>query len=154
MANVTPAKGLPGQPKTVGDRVSLIAAEAIKPGKLVVVTVDNEATCELPNATGEVTGGRALGIAIRDRHLTDSDLEYQAGDEVLIQTSGEVWVTTEAAAVSGGKAYVRFSATGAEELGSFRDDADTSDAVALPGAVFSSTAGDGEAISVKLGALV
>lgn len=154
MANVTPALGLPGQPKTVGDRVSLIAAEAIKPGKLVVVTADNAGTCELPAATGEITDGRAVGIAIRDRHLPDTDLEYQIGDEVLIQTSGEVWVETEAAAVAGGKAFVRFSAAGAEELGSFRDDEDTSDAVALPGAVFTSTAGDGEIISVKLGALV
>ena len=43
----------------------------------------------------------------------------------------------------GGSVYVRYSASGTEELGTFRTDADTSDAAVLPGAKFTGqTSGD------------
>lgn len=129
------------------------ATETIPPGVLVVVTVDDENTCDLPNATGEVTGGRALGIALIDRSSTSTN--YASGDMVRIAVSGEVWVDAEEAVTAGGAAFVRF-ADAATTLGTFRSDADTADAVALPNAKFStSTAAAGRAkVQLGVGAFV
>ena len=67
-----PAAGQAGTPASaLGlQRISKVAAEAITPGKAVVITADDETTCEQPDATGEVTGGRLLGIAELDHKRT------------------------------------------------------------------------------------
>jgi hypothetical protein len=118
--------------------ISKLAAGTIPVGKLVVVTVNNANTCEVPDATGEVTGGRALGIAIID-HRKTTMTSYAAGETVQIAIAGEVWVTAEDAVTAGVQPFVRFADAGSTGLGSFRSDADTADAVALPNAVWAST---------------
>jgi len=129
--------------------IYLRASETITPGRLVVVSDTDDEECDLPTATGEVTAGRARGVALIDRQSTSTN--YAADDAVRIAVSGDVWVAVEDAVASGGPAFVRFTDAGADGLGVFRSDADTSDAVALPNAVFASaTAGAGLAI-VRLG---
>jgi len=124
------------------------ATEAIPPGTLVVVTVDDENTCDLPDATGEVTGGRALGIALIDRQSTSTN--YATGDMVRIAVSGEVWVAAEDAVTAGADAFVRFT-DAATTLGTFRSDVDGTDAVALPNAKFSTTTAGAGLAKVQLG---
>jgi hypothetical protein len=121
------------------------ASEAIPPGRLVVLSATDTDECDLPNATGEVTDGRALGVALIDRQSTTTN--YATDDMVRIAVSGEVWVTVEDAVTAGTVPYVRFADPGADGLGVFRSDADTADAVQLPGALFATTtAGAGLAI--------
>jgi hypothetical protein len=126
---------------TAREFISKTAAEAITPGKYVVLTRDNDSTCEQPDATEEISGNAliavGLGIALRDPHSTSEN--YAAGDTVLIAVSGEVWVTVEEAVVAGTIPFVRFSTPGSTGLGSFRSDADSAKAIGLPGSVYSST---------------
>lgn len=125
--------------------VSKVAAEAITPGVFVVLTADDEHTCELPDATGEVTGGRGLGVALLDP--TRETAAYAAGDVVSILTAGEIFVLVEDSAVAGAAPFVRF-ADAATTLGTFRSDADTADAVALPNAVWASTQASAAGLAV------
>lgn len=94
--------------------VSRVAAEAIPVGRFVVLTVDDEDTCELPDATGEATSGRGLGVALRVNSREAAD--YAAGDQVKILTQGEIWVSTNDAVVAGTAANVSFQT---DPLGSF-----------------------------------
>lgn len=125
------------------------ATEAIAPGRLVVVTVDDEHTCDLPSATGEVTGGRALGVALIDRNSTSTN--YASGDWVRIAVAGEVWVDVEEAVTAGGEAFVRFTDPGALGIGAFRSDADTADAIGLPNSKYSSTTAGAGIAKLTLG---
>ena len=133
--------------------IQRVAAEEIAPGRYVVVTADDDSTCELPDATGEVAGtataARGLGIAMLDHKRTTA--AYSSGDTVTIMTVGECWVTTEDSSTAGERPFVRFTAGGVN-IGDFRSDADTDEAVALPGAVWVSTQGTAGGLAiVKLG---
>lgn len=145
----TPVKGQEGTFATSADRgvTSRVAAEAITVGKFVVLTAGAD-TCELPDATAEVTGPRSLGFAmlVPDRQTVD----YATNEMVTIAEKGEVFVTVEDAVTAGNSVFVRFVAGGGEELGSCRSDADGTDAVALPNAVYKTSAGAGELATVKL----
>lgn len=148
-----PAVGIAGQWADAQDganeSVSRNAAETITAGKAVVQTGADAATCEQPDATGEVSGGLVLGIALRP---PDGGLTYAAGETVRIARAGTVWVATEDSSVSGAIPFVRFGTPGATGLGSFRSDADTDQAVALPNARWDSTqATAGGLAKVKLG---
>lgn len=126
-----------GQSTPLNSR-SLEAAETIAVGKFVVVTADDSSTCELPDATGEVTGGRLLGIALRPASGATS---YAAGETVTIGCNGEFWVEGEdTGCIAGVPAFIRFADAGTYGLGSVRSDADTSDAVAMANAVVTSNA--------------
>ena len=142
---LNPAAGQAGTFATaLGTRtISRIAAEAITPGKYVVLTANDDSTCEQPDATAEISGSatlaRGLGIALLDHERTTA--AYAAGDVVRIAVEGEVWVQVEDAVVAGLIPFVRFSTPGSTGLGSFRSDADTAKAIGLPGSVYSSTQG-------------
>lgn len=120
--------------------ITKVAAEAIVPGCFVVLTADDETTCELPDATGEAAGPRGLGVALHDPNRTTAN--YAVGDMVQILTRGEIWVSTEDAVTAGNTAFVRF-ADAATTLGTFRSDADTADADDVIGATY--TKGNGAA---------
>lgn len=94
--------------------------------------------CRLPRLTGEITAGTFLGIAAADTSLPNDDgLGYESQKSVQILRKGEIWVVTEDACVQGGQVFCRFQDPTADYgLGSFRSDADTADAVAVPGAMF------------------
>jgi hypothetical protein len=121
--------------------ISRVAAEAITPGKYVVLTRDDDTTCEQPDATEEISGNAliavGLGIALLEHNRTTA--AYAAGDTVTIAVEGEVWVEVEEAVVAGTIPFVRFSTPGSTGLGSFRTDEDTAKAIGLPGSVYSST---------------
>lgn len=138
-----PVIGIAGTFATAEDQntISLIATEAITAGKGVVLTASSDTHCEQPDATGEVTAGTFQGIALRP---PDGGTAYAIGDTVKIATDGVVWVAAEDAVAAGALPYVRFATPGATGLGSFRSDVDTSNAVALPNAIFrTETAGAG-----------
>ena len=127
------------------DIISRLANEAATPfipfGKLVVANAsDGDDQCQLPGATGEVTGNQALGIAIADVSVeTDPDIawgHYKQFLGVPIMRRGRIWVIAEDEVTTLAKdVFVRFADPGGSaplaSLGSFRTDADTADAVQL-----------------------
>lgn len=119
-------------------------------GRVVVMdTADGSA--RLPALTGEITGGTALGITIADSSKAPNAGGYADNDQLPILRKGQIYMIAEDAVAAGGDVFVRFSASGGESLGRVRSDADTSDAVALPGARYlSSTSGADELVIVEL----
>lgn len=120
------------------DVTSRVAAEELVPGTLCVITTGAD-TVEQPDLTGDVTGIGAIGIVLLDENRVTAN--YSAGESVPIAIRGDVWVLTEDSSASGVAPFVRFADASAApfELGSFRSDADTADAVALPNAYWGST---------------
>lgn len=113
------------------DIVTKIAAEIIPFGVGVVFTA--EQTCELPDATGEVTGQGGWGVALIDPNLPTGSTGYQIGDPVRVITRGRVWVLTEEALANTDPPFMRFaSGGGGTQKGAFRNDADTATAVQAP----------------------
>jgi hypothetical protein len=141
---------IPSIPHTILSRV----AEANLPAGRVVTRTDATTTrgCVLPDATGEITDGDCLGITIFDSNkpYVSATHEYEQYDAVPVLRSGQIWMMAEDACTEGNAVFVRFVAGGSEELGRVRSDADTADAVALPNAIFRSSAGAGELIKVEL----
>jgi hypothetical protein len=95
-------------------------------------------TIELPDATGEITGEGFAGIVIKDHNveIADGSTEfsgYTTGQVCSVLRRGRIYVKSESAISSRQQLFARFSAAGAEELGALRHDADTADAVAIPG---------------------
>lgn len=122
--------------------VSKVAAEAITPGRFVVLTADDEHTCELPDATGEVNSGRALGVALLDP--TRETAAYAAGDVVTILVEGEIWVVPDAAVTAGARANVSYAGAGLfHATGGAGDDIAT-------GAVYTSTTASAVLAKVRL----
>jgi hypothetical protein len=94
---------------------------------------------ELPNATGEITGDSGFGFVVYDPSREQPGAGFATGTVVSILTRGRIWVTSEqAVSAVAAPAFVRFS-TGT--LGAVRIDADTANAVALPGAHLMTTCG-------------
>lgn len=104
---------------------SAIAAETIPVGAFVTTTAA-ATTCELPDAAGEVDGGRGLGVAMRPASGATS---YAAGETVTIGYSGEIWVAPVTAVAAGAAALVAVTGTGLF---------DDTTGEALPNAVFTS----------------
>ena len=125
-----------------------IAKTDLKFGRCVVFkTASGTPFADLPTATGEVTGGTALGVTLWDPAKVQSTIPgatsglYLAGEPVAIVRKGRITVRSEAACTEGTAVFVRFTSDGGSntDLGTFRSDADTAKAVALPGAVWRST---------------
>lgn len=153
-----PANGPAGSlhdayPHTVlGDKV---AKTDIPFGRVCVYkTASGSPFADLPTATGEITGGTALGISMWDPVKEQTTIpggtsgKYLAGDPIPLIRKGMVTMDCETACVEGAAVFVRFTtAGGGADLGQVRNDADTAKAVALPGAVFRNTlSGAGKAI--------
>ena len=103
----------------------------------------------LPQATGDITTvGSGAGIAVHS-HASEQDkgginnLGYEPQSAMSVLREGRAIVRVEDAVVKGGLAFVRFVAGAGEQLGAFRSDADTADAVALPNATFKTSADAG-----------
>lgn len=123
---------------------SLVSQEqTIEFGKVVVRDEQlGNGFCRLPRQATDITGNHAYGIAKSDTSRVTRTTApyggYNAGDAISVVRKGRIWVEVEdyASVVDGGAVYVRFAASGTEELGSIRTDADTADAAILPGAKF------------------
>lgn len=110
----------------------------------------------LPQATGDITTvGSFAGIAVHTHAVEQNkgginNLGYEPQSAMSLMRRGRVYVEVEDAVVKGGLPFVRFVAAASEQLGAFRSDADTSDAVALPNARFVTSAGAGELAIVEI----
>lgn len=152
--NTKPAvasEGMISSSSMVNDIIACVADAtngAIKFGRYVRIKTPPAAggnpVVELPDATGEITGDTGFGVVVRDTSIENSDADsfdgYATGEMLSVMIRGRIWVTSEdAVAAARAPAFVRFSAGVGEELGRFRTDADTADAVAAPGAHFMNT---------------
>lgn len=90
----------------------------------------------LPRATGEVTGGAFEGIVLCDTSKAPNTGGYADKSVLPVLRKGRVWLRSEDAMPANNAVYCRFQdPTASYGLGSFRSDADTADAVAVPTAI-------------------
>lgn len=107
-------------------------------------TADNQV--KLPTVTGDVTG-KPCGItryqpATMVNWPAGQSVPYPQGTVTPVVRRGKVWVKVEEAVVPGDPVFARFAAgAGGTILGAFRKTADTATAVAIPSAVYRTTAG-------------
>ena len=143
-----PAVAIEGQVADLNnvDMRSYAAGVDITNGRFVVMGAA-DGRCKLPTATGQITGGTALGIAVYDpmkmpNWPAGTTVPYPQGTTVPVIRKGVVWVKVEEAVAPGDPVFIRFaSGAGGTALGSFRKSADTATAVQYPGAVYLDTAG-------------
>jgi hypothetical protein len=127
-------------------------------GVLVVedTTGLSDERAHLPQATGDITTvGKVAGISVHNHGVEQNkgginNLGYEPQSAMNLLKKGRIYVTVEDAVVKGGLPFVRFVAGATEQLGSFRSDADTADAVALPNASYVTSAGAGELAVVEV----
>ncbi len=137
--------GLPGQLADIGphDIVTKINTSGAAIGfGLFVTKGSTDGSAVLPDATGEVTGKVGLGVTVRTLHIV-SGTGYADKGAMSVIKKGRVYVQVEDDVIAETAAFVRFVAGDGEQLGAFRSDADTADAVALPGAKFVTDASAG-----------
>ena len=110
----------------------------------------------LPQATGDITTvGKVAGLALHTHAVEQNkgginNLGYEPQSAMSVMRKGRAYVEVEDAVLKGGLPFVRFVAGAGEQLGAFRSDADTADAVALPNARFVTSAGAGELAIVEI----
>lgn len=99
---------------------------------------------KLPNASTD----KLLGIVRFTQLFESSGLAvapgYPAGLTINVAKKGQFWVQPEIAVTAGDPVFARITANGPlTQLGALRNDADTANAIAMPGARFLSTASAG-----------
>lgn len=127
-------------------------------GVLVVedTTGLSDERAHLPQATGDITTvGKVAGISVHTHAVEQNkgginNLGYEPQSAMSLLKKGRIYVTVEDAVVKGDLPFVRFVAGAGEQLGAFRSDADTADAVALPNSSFVTSAGAGEVAVVEI----
>ena len=141
------AAGIPGQlscPVQEAVLDSKINALAMPAGIFVCYDAADDAV-KIPAASGAVTttgcGFVKKDIAIERQQSQTAD--YPAKSGVTVMRRGRMFVTTEDLSTFGGQVFVRITANGAGklQLGAVRSDADSGNAVALPGCRFIRTVG-------------
>jgi hypothetical protein len=127
--NIDPAPGVVGAIAESGSKTvrARCAGGVVRPGQYVVL-----AGLVAGHPTVAPTAETRGGVVVRNPYK-QGDGVYAAGEMFDVLVEGAIWVKTENAVAVNGKAFVRFSASGAEENGAFRSDADTADAVHVPG---------------------
>lgn len=144
--------GLVADSGLVQDTISRLAEDAAGAlaGTFLVPGTDAEAQAIVPTTAGEVTDGDGLGVVMYDASKEPARTaaaiaagnEYDVEDSLPIYDKGRIWVRCDDAAtiVANTPCFVRFAqlTTPTGVLGAFREDVDTADAAALPGAFFRS----------------
>jgi hypothetical protein len=144
--------GLVADSGLVQDTISRIAEDAAgaKAGTFLVPGTDAERQALAPTTAAEITDGDGLGVVMYDASKepgrTAAALaagnEYDDEEMLPLVTKGRIWVLCDAAATitANTPCFVRFAqiTTPTGVLGAFRQDVDTADAAALPGAFFRS----------------
>ncbi len=131
--------------KTVEEALGILYGRAVVRG-----TGDDQ--CLLPSAAGQdfmgVTELTSAGIT-----TTDNVHQYEFQREANILDFGMIYVYTETAVAPGDPVYFRHTANTAplDEIGVFRNTADTANADLIPGASFESTTSAGGIAKIKLG---
>jgi hypothetical protein len=105
-------------------------------GCVCVIDAKNPNRAKLPTATGEITDKEVVGIAVGDQNLENPDNDtaagYKFGETMSVCYRGVVWAKKDAVALTrDDDVYVRHVAGTGEQLGSIRNDADTTDATEL-----------------------
>ena len=124
-------------------------AAAIGYGLCVVQDEMDDDKAHAAVVTGSIsTAGSALGVTVHthtneQQYGTAGGTGYDLEDVMSVMRKGRIYVEVEDAVTAGAQAFVRFEATSPELHGAFRSDADTADAVALPGAFFRTTTAAG-----------
>lgn len=113
-------------------------------GRFVRMNVDaltSDQAVRLPTASGDVTGFAGKGVVLADNYAkiarTDAsgNPSHRARTMIPVMRKGHVYVIVEEAVTEGQQAFVRYAAGGLG-LGSFRASTGTSEAAALPAAVY------------------
>lgn len=142
---------LPGRPGTVSTREeitpkdSYTAEGAIESGLLVVRGTDPVKQATLPTGATYLDGRNVAGIALLNERK-ESTL-HADGSAVAVLRNGRAYVTVQTEVTAGGPVFVRVAAG---NIGVFRHDADTANAVQVTGAVYVTSAGAGEVAEVEL----
>lgn len=87
----------------------------------------------LPRQSADVTGNRALGVAIADKAREENSGSFRASTMVPVLTKGRCWVEVEEAVTIDSTVHVRYAA-GGNGIGSFGDSTGSSERAALAGA--------------------
>lgn len=115
----------------------------------------DEQAARLPAASGDVTGGRALGVVLNDVAKTEYSVSrkqtFHMNSMFPVLEDGVVWVRVEEAVAKGDAAFARYaSGSGGTQLGAFRKSADTSTAAQVPGATYESDAAAGALAKLRV----
>jgi len=135
---------------TVSERTG--ASSTIGYGLLVSIDNDFPGRAHLPTAAADITTAASVaGITVRSNVVENEDSEgYQVYDEMECLSQGVIYVEVEAAVDVSDSVYVRHTASGTEQRGAFRGDADTADASILPGARFLEAGTAGQIVPVEI----
>lgn len=156
---VEAASDLPNFTHAVGSNLVATvttAGQEIPCGVFVCMDEGNtdEQAARLPVATGDVTGGKALGVVLNDlakvEYAVNGKQTYHFSAMFPVLEDGVVFVKVEEAVSKGDAAFVRFAAGTGTQLGAFRKTADSASAVALPGAFYESDAAAGALVKVRV----
>ena len=136
--------------------VTTLVAHGQTVGGGIGVCTDNRAAvsgqqCRLPRQSTDITAN-FLGITVADTSQAgDTSAIYGQHAAVSIKHKGRIWVKVESAVAENGAVYCRYTdASTNYGLGSFRHDADTSDAAVVPSAKFRTSAAAGGLALVEL----
>lgn len=134
-------RGLAGQIADTGPTDIITKEVAVATPFGVGVTRDGEDNAVVPDATGEVsTKGLFLGVTVHTHAVESSasgTASYPAKSVASIMKKGRILVLVEESVNAGDQAFCRFaSGSGGSQLGAFRKSADSTTAVAVPGAYF------------------
>lgn len=127
-----------GGPSRIRDVMSRIAEAGVNAGLVVVGGTDPLTQCKPPSALADLNeAGQAAvnicgGVVLHEHRGADGDTYlYPAQTAVNIVRKGRVWMVTETALAAGVHPFVRCVATGDEQAGALRNDADTTDAISV-----------------------
>ena len=104
--------------------------------------------------SGADVNGGIVGFPVRTAALeTRRDAyppSYEPGNVVNVMRAGRMWTASEVAVVKHDPVYVRVAVNGAlNTIGAIRNDADTANAILVPGARFMDSAAQGEPVRVE-----
>lgn len=141
-------------------QTALAVAAALPYGLLIVRdTVNSSGVMQagrLPNAGGDITALKILGVSVADQARAQdpsvASAQYPINSAVPCLKQGEIVLLPEAdvAIAAGDPVYARVTANGAGklQLGAFRNDADGGNAILVPNMVWESAVGAGAGFAI------
>lgn len=109
----------------------------------VAVQLDSTGVISLPDSSGDDIRGITVFTHAHDNQSLADDLGIPDDDACTVLRRGTIWVVCEDGCDEGDSVFYRHTASGAEQLGALRTDADGTDATQISGAEFLTTASAG-----------
>lgn len=127
-------------------------SQAIPFGRFVTKDPAYDERAHLPIAATDITNaGACAGFTIRNNTVeNDAGAGYAVADQMEVVEQGIIYVLVENAVTTASGVYVRFTASGSEELGRVRSDNDGGDAALLPNARFLDGGAAGELVRLQI----